>query len=75
MITVAVKMPSHYGIAIVFDVKDVTLECINDSVFRLSCILYLAPVEFKTIYEIVTLACAFGHCVVGCMIVQVYDFP
>ena len=41
MITVAVKMSSHCGITIVFDVKNVTLESINDSVFGLSYILYL----------------------------------
>ena len=44
MITVAMKMSSHCGIAIVFDVKNVTLESIHDSVFGLSYILYMAPV-------------------------------
>ena len=46
MIIVAVKMSSHCGIAIVFNVKDVTLESIDDSVFSLSYILYVAPVAF-----------------------------
>ena len=44
MIIVAVKMSSHCGIAIVFDLKNVTLESINDSVFGFSYILYTAPV-------------------------------
>ena len=38
MIIMAVKMSSHCGVAIVFDVKDMTLESINDSVFSLSYI-------------------------------------
>ena len=46
MIIVAVKMSSHCDIAIEFDVKDVTLESINDTVFSLSYILYVAPVTF-----------------------------
>ena len=33
MIIVAVKMSSHCGVAIVFDVKDMTSESINDSGF------------------------------------------
>ena len=33
MIIVAVKMSSHCDVSIVFDVKDMTLESINDSVF------------------------------------------
>ena len=46
MISVAMKMSSHCSTAIVFDVKDVTLESIYDSVFDLSHIIYMAPVEF-----------------------------
>ena len=75
MIIVAMKMCSHSSFVIVFDVKYVTLESINDSVFGLAYIHYMAPVALQTIYEIVTLACAFSDCVVGSIIVQVCDFP
>ena len=75
MIIVTMKMSSHCGFVIMFDVKYVTLESINDSVFGLTYILYVAPVALQTIYEIVTLACAFSYCVVGCIIVEVCYFP
>ena len=38
------EMSSHCGFVIVFDVKYVTLESVNDSVFGLTYILYVAPV-------------------------------
>ena len=75
MIIVAMKMSRHSSFVIVFDVKYVTLESINDSVFGLAYILYMAPVVLQTIYEIVTLACAFSDGVVGFIIVQVCNFP
>ena len=49
-----------------------TLESIYDSIFSLSNIFYMAPVAFQTIYKIVTLACAFGNCIVGSVVVQVF---
>ena len=58
-----------------FDVKYVTLKSIDDSVSGLTYILYVAPVALQTIYKIVTLACAFGDCIVGCIIVQICYFP
>ena len=39
-------MSSHCGVAIVFNVKDMTLESINDSVFSLSYILCVVQVAF-----------------------------
>ena len=55
MIIEAMKMSSHSSFVIMFDVKCVTLESINDSVFGLAYIIYMAPVSLQTIYEIVTL--------------------
>ena len=46
MITLAVKMSSHSGIAIAFDVKNVALESISDSIIGLSHMLYMASVAF-----------------------------
>ena len=65
LITVALKMSGHCSIFMVFNVKYMTLESINDPVFCLTYILYVAPFALHTVYEIVTLACAFGYCVIG----------
>ena len=46
MIIVAMKMSSHCSFVIMFNVKYVTLESVNDSVFGLTYILYVAPVAF-----------------------------
>ena len=46
MIIVTMKMSSHYSFVIAFDVKYVTLESVNDSVFGLTYILYVASVAF-----------------------------
>ena len=75
MIIVTMKMSSHCGFVIMFDVKYVTLKSVNDSVFCLTYILYVAPVTLQTVYEIVTLACAFSYCIVGYIIVQICYFP
>ena len=75
LITVALKMSRHCGIVIVFDVKYMTLESINDPVFCLTYILYVALSAFQTVYEIVTLVCAFSYCVVDYIIVEVCYFP
>ena len=69
MITVAVKVSCHCGVVIVFDVKYVTLESINDSTFCLSYIFDTAPVTFQAICQIITLARALSYCVVGFIIV------
>ena len=63
MIIVTMKMFSHCGFVIMFDVKYVTLESVHDSVFGLTYILYVTPVALQTIYEIVALACAFSDCI------------
>ena len=47
LIIVTVKMSCHCGFVIVFDVKYMTLESINDSVFGLTYILYMAPVTLQ----------------------------
>ena len=65
MIIVASKVSYHCGVVIVFDVKYMTLECIYDSVFCLPYIFDVAPITFQAIYNIITLASAFSHCVVG----------
>ena len=46
---------------IVFDVKYITLESIYDSILSLFYILYMAPVAFQAIYQVVPLACATSH--------------
>ena len=46
LIFVAMKMCGHCGIIIVFDVKNITVESIHDSIFGLSYIFYVAPVAF-----------------------------
>ena len=74
MIIVAMEVSSNCGFVIVFNVKYVTLESSNDSVFCLTYIFDVAPVALQTIYEIVALACAFGDCVVGCVIVEISYF-
>ena len=61
----AVKVSGHCCIVIVFNVKNMILESGHDSVSSLSYIFNVAPVAFKTIYEIGTLACAFHDCIVG----------
>ena len=75
LITVALEICSHCGIIVMFNVKYMTLESINDSIFCLTYILYVAPFALQTIYEIVTLACAFSYCVVGCIILRFVIFP
>ena len=54
----AVKVPCHCGIVTVFDVKNMILVSINDSVFCLTYIFFMAPVAFQTMYKVVTLASA-----------------
>ena len=68
MISVAFKVSCHCGVVIVFDVKYATLESIYDSVLCLPYILCMAPVTFQATYLVVTLACAFSHCIVGFII-------
>ena len=75
VIIVTIKMSSHCAFVIVFDVKYRTLKSINDSVFGLTHILYVASVALQTIYKIVTLACAFGNCILGCIVIQICYFP
>ena len=65
----AIKVSCHCGIIIVFDVKYVTLESIDDSIPCLSCIFDVAPVAFQAVYEVIALAGTFGYCVLGCVIV------
>ena len=50
MMFVASKVSDHCGVVIVFDVKDMTLESVYDSVLSLSYILCMAPVAFYTVY-------------------------
>ena len=50
LVTVAVKVSFHCGIVIVFNVKNMTFESVNDSVSFLSYIFNVAPVAFQAIY-------------------------
>ena len=65
MIIVAFKVSCHCGVAIVFDVKYMTLKSVYDSVFCLPYIFGVAPVAFQAIYQVITLASAFSQCIVG----------
>ena len=65
----AVKVPCHCGIISVFDVKNVTLESINDSVFSLTYIFDVAPTAFQRVYKVIALASAISKCIVGFIIV------
>ena len=52
------ERPCHCGIVSVFDVKNVTLESINDSVFCLTYIFNVAPIAFQTVYKVIALESA-----------------
>ena len=75
LIIVAMEMSIHHSIIVMFDVKNMTLESVNDSIFCLAYILNVAPFTFQAVDEIIALACAFGDSVVGCIIVEVGYFP
>ena len=64
LIFVAMKVSCHCGIVSVFNVKNVMLESINDSVFSLSFIFNVAPIAFQTLYEVIALASAISQCIV-----------
>ena len=68
MILVASKVSSHCSVVIVFDVKYMTLESIYDSVSSLSYIFCLTPVAFYTIDQIIVLAGAILHRIVGLVV-------
>ena len=51
----AVKVPCHCGIVSVFNVKNVTLESISDSVCGLINIFNVAPIAFQTVYKVIAL--------------------
>ena len=69
------KVSFHCCVIIVLNVKNVTLESVYDSIFSLAYIFDLAPVALETIYEIVTLTNAIYNCIVGFVIVQIFDLP
>ena len=75
LIIVPMKVSGHCGAIVMFNVKDMTLESINDSVFCLTYIINVAPIAFQAIYEIVALACAFSNSLVGCVVVEVSYLP
>ena len=51
----AVNVSYHCGTVSVFDVKNMTLESINDPVFGLTYIFNMAPVAFQTVYKVIAL--------------------
>ena len=71
LIIVAKKMPSHCCVIVMFNVINMTLESINDSIPCLSNIFDMAALAFQAVYEIVALAGAFGNGIVGCVVVEV----
>ena len=58
-----------------FDVIDMTLESVNDSILCLAYIFDVAPFTFQAIYEIAALAGAFGDGIVGCIVIKIGSFP
>ena len=50
-----------------------TLEAIYDSIFSLSYIFDLVLVAFQTVYEIVILTSAISNCVVGFVVIHVFN--
>ena len=68
-------MSSHCCVIIVFDVIDMTLESVNDSIPCLSYIFDMATLAFQAIYGIVALAGAFGDGIVGCIVIKIGYFP
>ena len=75
VIIVAVKMSCHCGIIVMFDVKDMTLESVNDSILCLAYLFNVAPFTFQAINEVVALACALCDSVVCCIIIEIGYFP
>ena len=57
LIIVAMKMSCHCSIIVMFDIKDMTLESVNDSILCLAYIFDVAPFTFQAINEIVALVC------------------
>ena len=75
MIIVAMKMSCHCCIIVMFDVKNMTLESVNDSVLCSAYTFDVAPFTFQAINEIVAVACAFGDSIVGCIVTEIGYFP
>ena len=75
LIIVAKKVPGHCCIVIVFDVINMTVESINDSISCLFYIFNMATLAFQAIYQIVALAGASGNGIVGCVVVEVSYSP
>ena len=74
VIIVAMKMSCQCCIIVMFDVKNMTLESVNDSVLCLAYIFDVAPSTFQAINKIVALACAFGDSDVGCIVIEIGYF-
>ena len=75
LIIVAEKVPSHCCVIVMFDVINMTLESVNDSIPCLSYIFDMAALAFQAINEIVALAGAFGNGIVGCVVIEVSYSP
>ena len=75
LILVAVKASCRCCIVMVFNIKNVTLESIYNSIFSLSYIFDLALVAFQTINKIVTLTTAICNCIEGFVTAQIFNFP
>ena len=75
LVIVAKKVSGHCCVVVVFDVIDMTLESVNDSIPCLANIFDVAPFTFQAIYEIVALAGAFGDGIVSCIVIKIGYFP
>ena len=75
VIIVAMKMSCHCCSIVMFNVKNMTLESVNDSVLCLAYIFNVAPFALQAINKIVALACAFSDSIVGCIIIKIGYFP
>ena len=63
------KLSCHCGVIIVFDVKYVALESVNDSISCLSYIFNMTPVAFQAMYKVIAVASALSYCIVGFVVV------
>ena len=55
------KVPSLFGVAQVFYVKNMPMDSVNGPIFSLFSIFYIAPVVFQEINQIIALACVMHH--------------
>ena len=67
MVVVSDEVPSYCGVGNTLNVKNVTLESVNDHVSSLSHIFDVAPIAFQAKIKVVTLADAIPDGIMGFM--------